>query len=425
MFLPRNSAVLLLALTSLALHSPRATAENWPGFRGPTGQGISSEKILPENWSKTDGVAWRVPVPGEGWSSPIVFGDQVFLTAASEEGRRCQVLAFDRTSGRPLWTTAVFEQELRRKEGKNSYATPTPVTDGERVYAVFGGGGIAAVNVDGSIAWTNVEKKFYSQHGLGASPRLVGDLLVMPFDGSSDGDNKQVGWKIPWEQAELVALDKRTGQRRWIGKRGPSRIAHVTPLLAESQGKSLLLSGAGDVIQGFDPRNGERLWSAYSQGEGVVPSLVLGDDGIVYSVSGFEDPTIRAVRIDGSGDVTKSHIVWEQKTGVPNQASPIYVKPHLFTVTDNGIVSCLDAKDGKILARKRIGGNFSASPIAANGKLYFLDENATCTILSADEKLQDISVNSIGEPCQASPAASQGCLFIRTAKALYCIGPKD
>ncbi len=418
-----HSLRLALAGLFLLVAAP-ARAENWPQFRGPDGQGRSAETGLPLKWSASDNIAWKAELPGEGWSSPVVWGDRVFVTTATDEGVSCRVLCLDRSTGAVQWNHEVFQQQqLRRKEGKNSYATPTPVTDGERVYAVFGDGGIVALTVDGRVEWTNRDIKFYSQHGLGASPILVGDLLVMPFDGSSEGPDRQLGWKIPWGDAVLLALDKHTGKEVWRGNRGKSRIAHVTPSLLVRDGQSQIISGAGDVVQGFDPRSGKLIWSVYSQGEGVVPSIVLGDD-LVYSCSGFEEPTIRAIRPDGHGDVTKTHIAWEQKTGVPNQPSLLYAKPFLYSITDNGVVACFDGATGKVQWQKRIGGNHSASPVWAEGRIYSLSENGETVVFTAGKKFEELARNALDARCQASMAVSQGQLFVRTDRHLVCIGKK-
>jgi outer membrane protein assembly factor BamB len=403
------------------LFVPAALAENWPQFRGPTGQGLSSEKNIPTRWSATDNVAWKTPIPGDGWSSPIVYGDRVFATSTTDAGKTCRVIALDRRSGQILWNKEVLQQETRRKEQKNSYATPTPITDGKHVYAVFGGGGIVALDFEGNIAWTYDKVKFYSRHGLGASPVLYENLLVMPFDGSHAAPEEQIGWKIPWEEARILALDKDKGTIVWEAKRGPSRIAHTTPLVVPAP-EPRLYSTAGDVIQAFDLRDGRRLWSAYSQGEGVVPSPVLIGN-VLVTCSGFEKSTIRAVRLGGEGDVTKTHIAWEQTKGVPSQSSLIYVQPYLYAVTNTGVVSIFDpASNGELLDQGRTPGDYSASPVAADGKIYFTSEQGDTTVVEAGRQFKAIGANSLGERIQATPAISQGQILIRTAKNLYCIG---
>jgi outer membrane protein assembly factor BamB len=397
-------------------------AENWPGFRGPTGQGISSEKGLPTHWSETENVAWKTAIPGEGWSSPVVFGDRIFVTATTDEGKSCHVICLDRPAGSILWDKMVFEQVPKHKRAENSFATPTPVTDGQHVYAVFSSGGIAALDYEGNILWLNHDVDFYSQHGLGASPILYNDLLIMPFDGSNEGEEYLRGFKEPWDGAILLALDKTTGKVRWRASRGQSRLAHVTPNILHRDGSAQLVSAAGDVVQGHDLETGELVWTVHSQGEGVTPSIVLGDE-LIYSCSGFEDPTIRVVRPGGEGDVTATHVAWERKQGVPMLASLLYVDPYIYSVTETGIVHCFDAESGEPIAHKRIGGKYCASPIYADGKIYYLsEEDGESIVMEPGSEFKEIARNSIGEMCKASMAVSQGNIFIRSEHNLYCIG---
>jgi outer membrane protein assembly factor BamB len=383
-----------------------ASADDWPGWRGPTHQGVSAEKNLPTRWSATENIAWKTAVPGVGWSSPIVFGDRVFLTAASDDGVQCRVICLDRADGKILWNTEVFQQSVDNKAGRNSYATPTPATDGKRVYAVFCDGSFAALDYQGNVVWTNRRQKFYSQHGLGASPILLDDLLLMPWDGSSKGPDRRVGWQTPWENGALLALDTATGEIRWRGSRGPSRIAHVVPSVLRAGGAAQIVSGAGDVVQGFDPADGRRLWSVRSEGEGVVPSIVVGG-GLVFSAS--DDPA-------------SAQIVWESKRAVPAVPSFLYADGLLFAVNDSGIAQCLQAATGEQLWQQRIGGQHSASPILADGRVYFLSDGGETTVIEAGRTFKLVAKNNLGEKCQASPAVSRRQIFIRAERHLYCIG---
>ena len=427
------SRVLWLRLLEILLLSSIAAnvrAENWPEFRGPTRQGLSAEQNLPLHWNANSNIAWKIEVPGQGWSSPIVWDGRVFMTATTENGTRCHVLCVERDSGKLLWNKQVVQQLPLRKENKNSYATPTPVTDGSQVYAVFGSGAIVAVKFDGSVAWTNTEVQFYSRHGLGASPILHGDLLIMPFDGSNrvqeagkwpdNSKEERLGWQIPWDKSEIAALDRRTGRRVWTARRGQSRIAHVSPIIYRESGQDRLLSIAGDAVQGFDLKTGERLWSVYCQGEGVTPSPVLAGQLVVAS-SGFEKTTLRGIRPGGRGDLTSSNIVWEQKKGVPTQSSLLYAKPNVYAVTDGGIATCYQPGDGAIVWQERVGGNYSASPVFADGRIYFLNEAGETTVIDAGPEFRIVARNPIGETCQASMAVSRQRLFIRSDKSLFCI----
>lgn len=413
-----------LAFLLVLFLAQAAVAENWPGFRGPTRQGVSTETGLPTRWSATENVAWKTTIPGSGWSSPIVWNEHIFLTTAMDEGTSFRVLALDRRSGKILWNKEVFRQELTLKQPPNSYATPTPVTDGRRVYALSFNGKIAALSFDGQVEWTNTEVDYYSQHGLAVSPVLHEGLLIIPFDGSSRGEDKTVGWQKPWEEAFILALDGDTGKVRWRAKRGPSRIAHVTPNILGTGDDAQLVSGAGDVVQGFDLATGKRIWSVRSEGEGVVPSVVIGDD-LVYTASGFGNPTIRAMRPGSRQDPDRAKVVWEQSRNVPSIPSFVLDGKHLFSISQDGIAMAMDATSGEIVWRERIGGKHSASPILADGRIWFLSEEGESAIINAKPPFAVVARNSIDEKCQASYAVSQGQIFIRSAGHLYCIGSKD
>ncbi len=411
-----------LGLTLLTLS---ANTENWPRFRGPSGQGISSETKLPLSWSAMSNIVWKAPVPGEGWSSPIVWAERLFVTTATENGTKCHVLCLDRKTGQTVWDREVFEQVPLRKEGKNSYATPTPCTDGERVYAVFGDGSAVALDFEGRVLWRNREVQHYSRHGLGASPILHEGLLIMAYDGSNrvgkagdwphNTDEERLGWQIPWDNALIVGLNVKTGKRVWTGKRGKSRIAHVTPNILKEGRTTQLISCAGDAIQGFDPKKGELVWTVYSQGEGVTPSFAMGD-GLIFTSSGFEKTTLRTVKTGGTGDVTATHVAWEQRKGAPTQPSLLYVRPYLYSITDGGIAH---------VYAERIGGNYCASPVYADGRIYFLSETGETTVIEASPEFKIVSRNPLNEKCQASMAVSEGSLFVRTDQNIYRIGWKQ
>lgn len=412
---------LALALITTSLH-----AENWPQFRGPTAQGLSTETKVPLTWSATENLTWKTEIPGESWSSPIVWGNHVFVTTATENGESCRVLALDRKSGAVRWNVEVFRQETRRKEGRNSYATPTPATDGKRVYACFGDGSFAAVDFSGKVRWVNRDHKFYSQHGLGTAPILHDGLLVMARDGSSDGEDKKLGWQTPWDRSYLVALDTKTGKERWRTPRGLSRISHGAPAIWRApDGKAQVISEGGDVVQGYDLKTGERRWTSLVAGEGKVPSMVLAD-GLAITAGGWGGKeTIKAFRLGATGDLKEANLVWEQKKGMPKVPSMIYVKPYLFAITDGGVASCLRADTGEQVWQERIGGNFSASPVAAAGRIYLVADNGDTTVIAASPEFKVLAKNPLGtEKVQASPAISQGQFFLRSEKSLWCFGRK-
>lgn len=410
-----------LGVIIAALFVVPSQAEDWPWFRGPTRQGISHEKDVPLNWSSTENVLWKTAIPGVGWSSPIVYGRRVFVTTATAEGTSYRLICLDRTSGAILWNKEVLRQEAGHRNRLNSYATSTPATDGEKVYVLAFDGTLAAVSMQGEVVWKHHEIDYYSEHGLGVSVVLYKDLVIWPFDGSSRGPDKYVGWQKPWDKAAILAVDKNTGQTRWRGRRGSSRIAHVTPQVVKVDGKDQLVSGAGDVVQGFDPQTGIRIWTAKAPGEGVVPSIVAGE-GMVFATSGFGDSAIRAIRTDGAGEVTETHIVWSTDEDVPKVPSMLYVEPYLYVLTETGIVACRKGATGEVVWRERLTGKHSASPVYADGKIYFLNEKGRATIIEAGPAFKKAAENEIGEKCLASPAISAGKLFIRTEANLYCIG---
>jgi outer membrane protein assembly factor BamB len=405
-----------------ALIANRAAAdEDWPRFRGPSGQGTVTGKAPPTEWSASKNLRWKTELPGEGWSSPIVAGGRIFLTAATEEGRSCRLLIVDPATGRLEKNVEVHRQKTRRKEGQNSWATSTPVSDGRRVFVTYADGAVFGLSLAGEKLWDNREVSFFSKHGMGASPIIAGGLVIVPFDGSSDGDELEIGWKKPWEGAVILALDPATGKTVWRGKRGLSRVAHVTPNVVRDGDRELLVSGAGDRVQAFDLRGGEMVWSIHSQGEGVVPSIVVGD-GIIYSASGFEAPTIRAVRLGGRGDVTKTHLAWEQRTGVPSMVSFALVGNRLFSVSEAGVANCFDAATGKLLGRQRLGGNHSASPVASGDRLWFFAEDGSAFVTEATPEMKILRRNRLDGTFKASPAVVDGRLLLRSERHLHSIG---
>ena len=417
---------LLVSLTPLFL-----LGENWPQFRGGTGQGLSAEKDLPSHWSKSENVEWKTEIPGNGWSSPVIWGDRVVVTSTTDNDRSCRVICLDVESGKIVWNTEVFRQKPVRKEGRNSYATPTPVLNDRGAFAVFGNGSIASVDWAGELQWVNDDVSFYSRHGLGASPLIVGDLLIMPYDGSkrvseagqwpNNSPDEKIGWQVPWNRARVVAINIVTGKVDWKVGRGKSRIAHVSPNVTEIDGETQILSAAGDVIQGFDPVDGQMIWKVYSQGEGVTPSFAVGD-GLMFTSSGFEKTTLRTVRLGGRGDVTTTHIAWENRKGVPTESSLLYVSPYLYGVTNGGIVTCYQGHSGDIVWQARIGGKHSSSPVFADNKIYFLAADGSSTILRPGARFDVLAKNKLDGRFQASMAVSNGRLFLRSDKELFCVG---
>jgi outer membrane protein assembly factor BamB len=330
-------------------------------------------------------------------------------------------MSFDRSSGKVLWDQEVFKQTPTRLQGKNSYATPTPVTDGTLVYAVFKEGGITALDFAGKIVWTNLDYPFYNQHGMGASPILYNDLLILHYDTSASTGDLKIGWQKPWDRSFVLALDKTSGKERWKGKRGQSRIGHTMPRVTTIDGKVQIVSDAGDVLEGFDPDTGKLIWWATNSGESPVPTPVLGD-GMIFTESGWMDITIRAWKPTGTGDITKSALLWEWKKAVPTIPSFVFHDHRLYTLKEDGILQCFEAATGKLMWKERLEGHYDASPILADGRIYLLSEEGMTTVISDGPEFKILANNDLNETCQASIAVSQGQFFIRTQRHLYCIG---
>jgi outer membrane protein assembly factor BamB len=382
-----------------------ALAENWTEFRGPTGQGHSRESGLPLNWSETENVAWKVSVPGRGWSSPVLVDDEIWLTTAMDDGRSLRVLCFNRDTGRIMQNVEVFQlTDPGAVHQKNSHASPTPILEGDRIYLHFGSHGTACITRSGQIVWKMQELKYYHRHGPGGSPVVYGDLLIVSCDG--------------YDIQFVVALDKHTGKIRWKSPRKGYQ-AYTTPLTIQVEGKDQLISPGAYRAVAYEPLTGKEIWSVrYGEGYSNVPRPVYGH-GLVFICSGFEQAELLAVRPDGRGDVTDSHIAWSLKRAVPLTPSPLLVGDELYLVSDNGIASCLDAKTGKAHWQQRLGGNYSAPPIFADGRIYFLNEEGESVVIEPGKAFKKLASNQLDGQTLASMAVSGRSIYIRSASHLY------
>jgi outer membrane protein assembly factor BamB len=400
----------LIALTGLS-----ARAEDWPQFRGPTGQGHSTEQGLPLEWSENRNIAWKTSVAGKGWSSPVVAGDRIFLTSAISDpkGTSLRLLAFEIATGREVASTEIFR--LSRGDPpnlKNSHASPTPVVDGDRVYVHFGAYGTAALTTSGELVW-RVRLPYRSQHGNGGSPIVYGDLLIVSCDGS--------------DTAFVVALDKQTGRVRWkTPRRLPADQAYSTPLVIRVGDKDQVVSVGAYRATAYEPLSGDEIWRVgYRDGFSNVPRPVYGH-GLVYITTGFQQPSLLAVKADGAEDVTRTHIAWTLRRGIPFTPSPLLVGDELYVINDVGILSCLDAQTGEPHWQQRIGGNHSASPIFADGRIYFLNEEGVATVIAPGKSFRKLATNTLDGETLASMAVSGGSIFIRSDRHLYRIqNPKS
>ncbi len=386
-----------------------AQTTEWPQFRGPDGQGHSSEQGLPLEWSETRNVAWKSPLQGRGWSSPAIGNGRVWLTTAVETGRGASLraVAFDVDSGRELLNVEVFKlTDARLKNPKNSHASPTPILEGDRVFVHFGGEGTAALSADsGAVVW-KARFPYESQHGGGGSPVLYDDLLIF------SGDGHYEAW--------VIALDKRTGKVRWkTERRKPFDQAYTTPLVISVNGREQVVSVGAYRAVAYDPATGKEIWMVrYENGFSNVPRPVFGH-GLVFIATGFQQPALLAVRADGNGDVTGTHIAWSMTRGAPFTPSPLLVGDELYVLSDLGVMTCVDAKTGKLHWQQRVGGNYSASPVYADGRIYVLSEEGVATVLAPGRTFQKLAVNELDGATLASMGIARGSFFIRSHTHLY------
>lgn len=408
----------LLLLSAMCCLTVCTDAADWPQFRGPGGQGHSDARNLPLTWSETENITWKVPIAGLGWSSPSIQGDQIWLTTAIDEGKSLHAIALNRATGSMLHDIEVFTLENPGSvHSKNSHASPTPLIEGDRVYVHFGAHGTACLKTDGTIVWKTQELKHDHRHGPGGSPEIFEDLLILNCDGS--------------DIQFVVALDKATGEIRWKKKRehiGPDRLsgksnvpmAYTTPLLVDVNGTTQLLSTGADSIVSYNPRTGDEYWWFRFDGYSNVLRPVVGK-GLVFISSGYDRPEFYAVRIDGAGDVTESHLAWNMKKASPLNPSPLIVGDELYLVSDNGIATCLDAVTGEQHWQERLNGNFSASPTFADGRIYLLDEEGTTTVIAPGSKFELLATNKLEGRTLATPAMVDNTIFLRTDTHLYRI----
>jgi len=431
----------LSSLLALTLILPALRGEHdWPQFRGPGARGVSAQEGLPERWSATENVAWSVELPGVGWSSPIVWGDRVFVTTALSSGDEPQpqrglymgvskrsesehaflVLCFDLASGEMLWDRAAHEGVPPHSiHGKNTYASETPVTDGERVYAYFGNVGLFALDMQGEPLWERRWEPADTRFGWGtaASPAVhAGRLYVV-------SDNEKASW--------LEALDAKTGETLWRKER-EEKSNWSTPFVWQNEKRTELVTPGTGTVRSYG-LDGKVLWTLKGM-SGITSATPYASHGLVYVTSGFvmsKERPIYAIRPGASGDVSleagstaNEFVAWSHPQGAPYIPSTIVVGERLYSLLDNGVLACYDAETGATIydkKRVRAGSGYSASPWSYGNKLFFLDEDGMTTVVPAGEEFAVERENDLGEMCMATPAIGEGSLLIRTLTRLYCI----
>jgi outer membrane protein assembly factor BamB len=364
-------------------------------------------------WSKTSNVAWKVSIPGHGYSSPIVWGDRLFLTTCLEKERKRVLLCLDRTNGKVLWERVVLTAELEGKHSLNSYASSTPATDGRHVWVSFVKDHnfvVACYDFKGKQAWLRSPGKFYSVHGFCSSPILYKDMVII----NGDQDAK----------AYIVALEKATGAEHWRADRPNRTRSYCAPLIINAAGKKQLVLSGSKCVASYDPDTGKQHWIIDGPTEQFVASPVFLEK-VVFITGGFPEHHLLGIRPDGKGNVSRTHVLWHHRTGAASYVpSPIARGKYFFVVSDDGKASCYDAKTGKRRWLERLGRRHSASAVAAGDYLYFPDDDGITWVVKAGPRFERVSKNELGEACYASPAISHGQIFIRTAEHLYCIGNK-
>ena len=395
--------------------------EDWPQFRGPGAQGVAIASDLPVRWNEKLNVRWKTRIPGLGWSSPVIRGGQIWMTTAVDEGHSLRAVCVDEASGKILTDVEVFRKaEPGKIHPKNSHATPTPLLEGDHVFVHFGAHGTACLDRQGKIVWT-AELPYFHHHGPSASPVLAAGRLVIPCDGFFGPFYDRVS-RPNVEMAQFVAaLDPGAGTVLWKKPRDGLH-SYATPLVIEVNGTTQVICPGGKRVVAYDPSNGAELWWVrYGNGYSVVPRPVFGH-GHVYVCTGYDAASLLAIRPDGSGDVTKTHVTWSISKGVPFNPSPLLDGEQLYFVSDSGVATCVDAGQGTVRWQGRLGGNFSASPILAGGQLYFCSETGVTSVVEpGPSAFKRLASNKLDGRIFASPAVADGAIFLRTDRSLYRI----
>jgi outer membrane protein assembly factor BamB len=431
------------SLSSRATRAAAHVASNWPQFRGPGSQGVSEEVGLPVEWGADKNIRWKTPIAGRGHSSPIVWGRTVFLTSAiqglevpgavavkhktakgddflhpdsigAEHSHSLHVIAIDANTGRELWKRTAYEGRVfDNRHRKNTYASSTPVTDGEHLYAYFGAEGIYCYDFSGTLSWkASLGPIATMGMGVGSSPALFDGLVIV----QCDQDNGQGSF--------LVALDKLTGKQVWKTSRD-SYESWSTPVIARSSGRTELIVNSREWIISYDPQTGTERWRCKGVGNNPVPTPLVGH-GMIFASAGAGEKLAIGVRLGGNGDLTNtSSVAWRYNKGTAHVASPILYENFLYLMTDSGILTCLNARSGDVVyegGRVPVPATFVASPVAYEGKILLTSEDGDTFVVKAGSNHEILRTNSLGEPVFASIAISRGSLFIRAEKNLYCIG---
>jgi outer membrane protein assembly factor BamB len=397
-----------------------ASAGNWPEFRGPTADGHAQTRGLPLTWNETTNVVWKTPIHDYGWSSPVIWQNQVWVTTAKEDGTQLFAVCVDCDSGKIVHDVKVFDVEKPEHVASvNSYASPTSAIEAGRVYVHFGTYGTACLDTaSGQVLWTRRDLNCDHHEGPGSSPILYRDLLIVHVDGR--------------DVQYVIALDKTTGKTAWKTTRSIDysqfpencRKAFCTPTVVNTGTRDELISPAAKAVFGYDPRTGQELWKIRHDGWSMVPRPMVGR-GLAYFVNDFERPELWAIRPGGDGDVTDTHIAWKIRQGVSNQPSMLFIDQYLYMVADGGVLSCLDATSGDVVWKQRLEGSYAASPLYSDGRIYLFGQDAKTTVVEPGAECKILAENQLDGELKATPAAADCALLIRTRTHLYKIHGND
>lgn len=414
-----------LLLAALALAADAKATSDWKEFRGPDGVGHYTGPAVPDKWGPDTNVAWKTPIPGKGWSSPVLLKGKLYLTTAVPKGEGKQAdhelrtLCVDAASGKIDWNELVFVEDGKTApapHAKNSHASPTPVTDGERVYVHFGHLGTAAYDLKGKQVWATQKHPYKPQHGNGGSPILVDDKLVVCGDGT--------------DQQFVLALNAKTGEQAWkVDRKSKSKMpfSFSTCQLIEHKGKRMIVSPASDFVAAYDPKHGTEMWRAeYPQSGWSLICRPVYTAGLIIFSTGYTSQHLLAVDPGGKGDVTKSHVKWQYKKYAPNTPTPLAVGDELYSLSDFGMMCCLDAKSGKVHWEEKVKGTgFSASPVLLNGKIYITSEDGKGSVIEpSKEELKATDGGDMKEKTFATFVPSDGALYMRTESKMYKFAAK-
>ncbi|HQR31862.1 MAG TPA: PQQ-binding-like beta-propeller repeat protein [Blastocatellia bacterium] len=412
--------VLLAAFSIITM-----AADNWPQFRGPDGTGHSDAKDLPTEWSETKNIVWKTPIHDRGWSSPVIFGKQVWLTSASKDGKQLFALCLDKDTGKLIRDIKLFDvAQPQYAHPFNTYASPTPVIEQGRVYITFGSPGTAAIDTKTfKVLWERRDFECNHFRGSGSSPIIFRDMLLMHFDGS--------------DHQFVVALNKNTGKTIWRTERsidfqdldkdgkpaaeGDLRKAFSTPHVEQINGRWEMISLGAKAAYSYDPFTGKELWRVEERGQHSASTRPVLGHGMIFYPTGFSNGQLYAVRTGGNGLVTDTHVAWRVKRGASNKPSILLIDDLIYMIGDTGIATCVEAKTGNIVWQQRVGGEYSASPVYADGKIWLFSEEGKTIVIKPGRSYEKVAENNLDDGFLASPAIAGKAFYLRTRTHLYRI----